>query len=143
MIILDSITELSVSGVSDRGIPNKERILVRVHELTELRYYGIALAKLLPEGGVIPYDNFFYFFEQCEAEKDSWLVLYTGVGERRDTQLPTTLEKAYSMHWGFDGVVLTNPTVVPVLFRFSGIDFEGSQARLPRPALNPAARLLK
>ncbi len=60
-MIVDLITELS-AGVFDRGIANKERIVLFVNESVNLGQYGLMIGIRGGDGGAFPIrDNMLWF----------------------------------------------------------------------------------
>lgn len=123
---LDTPNGLRITGVADRGVPNKERILIRVVGAVHLGDFGVGIGHAKPGAGVSPIPNYFFYFNHFVPEQESWIVLYTGVGEMQVSKLPTTHETAYSMHWGLEGVLFAHPEMQPLLFSFAGLGFDES-----------------
>ena len=72
---------------------------------------------------ITPVRDMLFQFTQLYADAESWVVVYTGKGTPQVTRLPTTLETAYSFHWGRETVIFTDPRIVPVVYRLGGIEF--------------------
>ena len=132
------IEELQVVGVADRGIANKERILLRPLISMNLQNFVLTLGVVAENATkILPLPNFVFFFEDIVVEAMSWVVVYTGPGESEVSRLPTTFEKAYSYHWGNSSTLFAGPLVLPVLFRITAIGF--ARADLPGwPQLLPS-----
>ena len=129
-MIFPPVTELTVLGVAEPGVPNRERIIIRPTEPVNLAQFGIILGFRNPNGMVTPWlDNFFWFGE-ITIEPPSWIVVYTGKGEYQQTIVPASNQIAHSMHWGRDRTVFDVPNIVPVLFRMDAI-LIGNQLRVP------------
>jgi len=130
-MIVDLITELVVVDVLDRGVPNQERVLLRVNEQVNLGLYGLLIG--LPVGGGFAFpirDNFFWFGDGLVNAGD-FIFVYTGPGEARANKLPNTEENVYSIHWGRKETVFANETLIPILFRFDGVNMPGVPLFLP------------
>jgi hypothetical protein len=128
MNLLPLIHEMEILGVADRGVPNKERIILRPHFPIKLQNFILTLGILQESGQVQMARGFIFYFDEIIAEPPSWVVVYTGPGTTEISKLPTTLETAYSFHWGQPHVLFTRQDTVPVVFRVSGIAYEGAQA---------------
>jgi len=115
------ITELTILGVSDPGIPNRERIIIRPTEPVNLGQFGIFIGHKNINGVVTPWmDNFFWFGELI-VEPPSWIIIYTGMGVYQKTLMPGSEQIIHSMHWGRNYTVFNLPSTVPVLFRLDSV----------------------
>jgi len=119
--LLPYVHELSIIGVADRGVPNRERIIIRPTEAVELGRFGLFLGINRPDGTVLPLrDQFFWFGDQIVAPP-AWLFVFTGPGVYQESRVPETGHLAHSYHWGRHTTVLGDESIVPCLFRFDGI----------------------
>ena len=129
-MIIPVIDEVQVIGVADRGVPNKERVLLRPLVSTNLQNFVLAVG--YPDSDferIIPIRDFVYFFDNVVVEASSWVAVYTGPGQTEVSRMPTTLEKAYSYHWGHKSLLFAKPEIIPVLFRVAAMGF--AQSDLP------------
>jgi hypothetical protein len=125
MHVLPIIDELAVSGVQDRGIPNSERILLRVLQRVRLTEFILCLGASAPEGGTfLLKDLMFWFGDESWLEPPYWIFVYTGPGERRLTHVTNSGEPALVLHWGRPSTLFTNSSLEPVLLRLGGIATE-------------------
>ena len=132
-MIVGNITELSVVGVFERGIPHQERIVISVNEIVSMGQFGLLLGIRQQEGAAFPIrDNFFWFGDGYLSRGD-WIFVYTGPGDTRVVELPGTIEKLYSLHWGRENVVLSPPEIVPILVRVDAVDIPTETQLLPSP----------
>ena len=139
MLNLDNIEELDLVGVADRGVPNKERIIMRPRwEIENLQGYivGLGIVDSTNPLSLTPLANFAFFFTECCPELNSWIVLYTGKGEPQVTELPTTGQRAYTFFWGYDRVLFKHPLIIPVVLRVAGMEHPGGRP-LDLPGYNP------
>lgn len=120
-MIFPPITELTIIGVENAGIPNRERIVLRPTELINLAQFGIILGYRQATGITTPWKDNFFWFGELIVEPPSWIFVYTGKGLYQQAILPDSGHKTYSMHWGRDYTVFNLPTFVPVLFRMDAI----------------------
>lgn len=123
-MIVSDILNFNLLGVYDRGIANKERIVIKVLDNTNLGQYGVFLGIKVGEGAALPVNNMMFWFGDGIAEKNSWILLYTGPGENRRTTLKDSPEKAYVLHWGFKNTVLNEKIIVPILFKVEQVAVE-------------------
>ena len=122
------ITELSMIGLADAGVPNQERILIRPMEATALNGFGIALGTNLggPGGPMVLYDNVFWF-PAMVVGPPAWIIVFTGRGNQTEHVLPGG-EKAYSFYWQRPLTIFNDLRLAPILFRASTVMVGG---RLP------------
>ena len=59
-MIIQNTTELRILGVYDRGIPNKERIVLEALDSINLAQYGLLLAFQVPGYPAVPYQDHFF-----------------------------------------------------------------------------------
>ena len=130
-MIVDTITELVVVGVYDRGKPNLERIILRANELINVGQFGLMLGIGQQEGAAIPIRDNLYWFGDGYVTTGDWVFVYTGPGENRIDDVPGSTEKIYSLHWGRPQTILTHSGIVPILFRVDGVNIPSQIAALP------------
>ena len=128
-MIVGLITELSVVGVYERGVPNQERIVIVANELVEMGRFGVLLG-LRQQSSAFPIRDNFYWFGEGTVNKGDWIYLYTGPGATRTIELPGTTEKVYSLHWGRDRTVLDHQELVPILFRVDAVNIPAQQLQI-------------
>ena len=130
-MIVGDITELRVEGIYDRGVPNKERVVLRVNTIINMGQFGLFLGVRQQQGAAFPIrDNFFWFGDGYVAAGD-WIFVYTGPGEARTSELPGSTQKLYSLHWGRQNTILSSPEIVPFLFRMDAVDIPAETLLLP------------
>lgn len=120
-MLLPTIQEISILGVFERGVPNKERILLRPTEAINLGNYGLFIGKMLPNNMVFPYNDNFFWFNGLLVQPPSWIFIYTGPGEFEQSIIPSNGQQAYTYHWGRKLTVFDDPNLVPFLIRYGGI----------------------
>ena len=130
-MIVGDITELRVEGIYDRGVPNKERVVLRVNTIISMGQFGLILGIRQQQRTAFPIrDNFFWFGDGYVAAGD-WIFVYTGPGEARTSELPGSTQKLYSLHWGRQNTILSSPEIVPFLFRMDAVDIPAETLLLP------------
>ncbi len=120
-MILPTIFEMSLVGVFDRGVPNRERIVLRPTDKVNLHEFFLVLAVRLDNGMVMPIHNQAFWFPDIELAPPGWIVVYTGPGTSTRTTIPESGQPAHTFHWGNKQTVLNRPEVVPILFSLGGI----------------------
>lgn len=132
MIYFPPLYELSLVGVVDANVANRERILVRPTQTVNLAEFGVLIGSRLPDGTVLPlWDNFFWFGGLTVAPP-SWIALYTGPGAYNEFELPETRERVYSLYWNRSTTAFSRPELVPLLFRIGGLTIGGQYPPEPK-----------
>jgi hypothetical protein len=119
MIYIPPIPELSVYGVIECGVPNKERICLRPSEEVNLAHFALLLAfRNNVTSELTPINDHFYWFGEKKVAPPSWIIIFTGEGQNK-----TVIEKGVNVHiffWGKNDVLFNakpNVTIVPLIFR--------------------------
>jgi hypothetical protein len=134
MHVLPIVDELALFSVQDRGLPNTERINLRVLGRVKLAEFILCLGAEAPGGGFfLLKDHMFWFGDEGWLEPPYWVIIYTGPGERRMTHTNSDVP-ALVLHWGRDRTLLGNPSLHPVLLRLGGI---ATESLSKKPVLNP------
>jgi hypothetical protein len=139
-MIIPPIFELGSVTVSDPGVPGKERIVFRPTEQINLAQCGILIGWRGADGVTAPLDNEFFWFGEIIATPPSWIVVYTGKGNSSVGDYKG--HSVYYYYWGKGATVFNVSEVIPLVFKFAGIQFGGHLKQMPsfesvRPKLNP------
>ena len=134
MIFLPNIDALILAGVFDRGIPNKERIMIRVLKSTEMAQYGVLLGWNIEGQGAPtqPYNDNFYWFGDGVVQPNDTIFLYTGAGEPRKTTVEGTGTPAYVLHWGRPFTLFADSSIVPMVVCFGHMLIEKPAPNAPQ-----------
>lgn len=120
-MIVSDISELTVVGVLDRGVPNQERIILCVNQILNLGQYGLMIGIRATQGMAFPIKDNLLWFGDAIVSKGDWVFVYTGPGEARVNTLPNNQETLYSIHWGRKDTIFLNREIVPILFRVDAV----------------------
>ena len=120
-MLLRTLHEFEIIGVFDRGIPNTERIVIRVKEQIQLTNYLLMLGIPVGENHAIPLNFDVFWFGDDILDPLTWIFIYTGPGQRRITTLNNTNDPAVVMHWGKRNTILNNENITPVLVSIEGV----------------------
>jgi hypothetical protein len=130
------ITELAIAHVYEPGVPNKERIAIRVDAAVDLGSYAVVLGVRSPGTQFITpiRDSMFWFGSGTVAVRD-WIFVYTGSGT--PTTVPPSADtpgvgNVYVLYWGRPQTAFHDPQVVPVLWRISGVFIPPVSLALPQ-----------
>ncbi len=122
-MILDSITELKIIDVLDRGIPNKECIAILVEESPlNMGQYGLTLGvSMLYEGMATPIRDSFFWFGEGIVKNGDWIFLYTGSGNPSTCHTIDGQSSVYTLYWNRPQTIFHNSNIVPTLFRMDAV----------------------
>jgi hypothetical protein len=120
-MFLPPISELSLLGVADRGVPNQERVILRPTEPVDLGRFAVLVGFTQDNGLVLPlWDNMFWFGE-LTVPTPSWIFLFTGPGQFQFSTIPGSQQPAYSFHWGRRITVFNDPKLVPLIVSIAAV----------------------
>ena len=106
--------ELEIFGVYDRGIPNKERIVLRANLDTNLSTYCLVLGFTGGNPNIIfPVSDHFLWLGNIIAAQNSWIFIFTGPGTPAVTQEINTKFPVQNIFWNKRNVVLDNQDLTP------------------------------
>lgn len=146
MIVLPHIDDLELLGVFDRGIANRERIVVRAKKATEMAQYGIIVGYNPMGPGTVsrPYNDYFFWFGDGIVQRNETVFVYTGAGDPRKTTIEGTDEVAYVVHWGQPSTLFADSRNVPIIVALSQILVPGPPTNeLQLTKLSQLAKLKK
>jgi hypothetical protein len=131
------IWELMIVAMADGGVPNKERIIIRPTEKIDLGEFCVCAGLRHKDNPnvVIPLLDNIFWFSNLTIEPPSWIFIYTGKGEFRETTANGTNERALVFHWGREETIFNFLDIVPVIFRQAGILIGPSPDRPPLPPI--------
>jgi hypothetical protein len=133
MIVAD-LCELAIVGVFDRGIPNRERIVIVPQQQVNLGQYGLMLGLRASGNTAVPIRDNLLWFGDGFVDTSDMLFIYTGPGEPRATAIPNGRGRIISVHWGRGTVLFGDPNFVPILFRIDAVTIPAAE---PAIALTP------
>lgn len=131
-MIFPSMSEISLKGVEERGVPNRERILLQVHQDINLVSYGLMVGiRSGAEGSIFPAQDNFLWFGNANVRENDWLAVYTGPGKARSIDMGGG-QRAYFLYWGRGRTIFNYPEIVPALFRMDALDISKELLALPQ-----------
>lgn len=136
MIWLPNIDTLTLVGVFDRGVPNRERIVLRALQSVEMAQYGIIVGwnDAGPDGPIRPFNDLFYWFGDGVVQPNETIFVYTGKGEARKTTVEGSNAPAYAVHWGKANTMFADSRVVPAIISMGQILVAKPPANAPQLA---------
>lgn len=120
-MIFPPILELSMLGVYEAAVPNRERIILRPTDTVNLAQYCILVGYRTPEGQTIPvWDNMFWFGD-LNVSPPGWIILLTGEGETKVDQRTANGQPAHIFYWGRKQTIFNRPDFIPVLIQIGSV----------------------
>jgi hypothetical protein len=134
MYVLPLVSELSLFGVYDANVPNKERVVLRPTQEVSLARFCLLVAVQSAQGGVLPIPDQFLWLGDLIVKPPAWLVVFTGPGTYNvQQQGPDTI---YTFFWGRPSTIFTNPGIMPVVARLDALSVSGHNMK-PGPVESP------
>jgi len=130
-MIVTLVTEITVAGVFDRGVPNQERVVLHINETLNLGQYGLMIGLRSHGGSAFPIRDNLFWFGDGFVKRGDWIYIYTGPGEPKTTTLPNSQEHLYTVHWGRNQTILHHRDLVPILFRVDAVQVPQEAVGLP------------
>lgn len=113
---------LHMLGVWDRGVPNRERIVLRADAFLDITRLFVAPAVRGEDGGY-RLGRPFAVGQQEVLAPGQHLVIYTGPGSPVNTFILGTNDPALVVHLGAPVTLFGDPSVHPVVFDVAGAVF--------------------
>ena len=126
-MIFPTLYEIEVIGTWDAGVPNKERIALHVREDLNLGAYCLVCGPSMGEAHLLTSNGHFFMFPAIDIEAGSWVVLYTGAGERRVSTMKDSGDPVLVLHWGQPTVVFGRPGWTAAVLAICGIRVAGQE----------------
>jgi hypothetical protein len=114
---------LEIVEVYDRGIPNQERILIRVNSGIRIRNHFIGIGFLKNAGEIVPINDSLLWLGAGDLTQNDIVYVYTGTGKPESGLTGTDQSKFYRMFWGRKNTAFHNPDVTPYIFEAVDLNF--------------------
>jgi hypothetical protein len=112
----EAVSGLKLFDVFDRGVPNKERLVLRAITPIDGSRFGIMVGLLLGSGNAIPlFDNLFWLGNGT-VNTDEWILIFTSAGTATTYIDEPSNSRVHQLYWGRKKVIFHNPDLVPMLF---------------------------
>jgi hypothetical protein len=109
------MNRLTLVGIYERGIPNKERVAISVAVEVNLTFYALIISAYTPgRQGVLAGSRLAYWFNPLVVKPGDWVVLYSGTGVNT-TEKRTDGGTNHFFHWGLPNTVWDNPESCAIL----------------------------
>jgi|SRR6185312_7368450 len=130
MYILPPVHELSVTGIFDAGVPNRERIVLRPTQAVNLAAFALSLCVSQQEG-VTPIPDQFFWLGERWVTPPAWIVVFTGPGSFQVSPHQTTNEPVFELHWGRSNTIFGQTGLSVGLFRLGGLSSYATPSAAP------------
>lgn len=120
-MLLRILEEFEIVGVWERGVPNKERIAIKAKQSVDLSNYLLFLGVPLSDQTAFPLTTDIFWFGKEIVDSGTWVILYTGPGDRKYTKMESIGEPALVLHWGKKTTILNSENIVPVMVSLEGV----------------------
>ena len=134
-MLLQSIPELEIIGVYDRGKANAERIVLKAQSTIDMVRYALLVGTVAVDGAmryIYPARDAFFYFGPGTIQAGQWLIVYTGSGEALTTTMQGTGETVYVVHWGRQNTMFANSSIAPALVRLDTIEIVPPPSNVPQ-----------
>jgi hypothetical protein len=136
VIVLANVSELTLLGVADRGIANKERVILRANQDVDMSPFALLAGLNLGAAGrdnpTQPLNDHFFWFGDAVIDKGDFILVYSGQGDSVKTTLEGSDDPAYVLHWNKPTTLFARTLVVPVLVRIGAFSIVQPPADQPQ-----------
>ena len=112
---------LKIVNITDRGIPNQERLHLSVFAPANLVNYAVFASQRISPNSVKTRPDLAYWFPSMQVYPGNQVVLYTGSGQNRAEQRPDGKWNRF-IFWGLSSTVWENPNSCAVLLEINEWD---------------------
>jgi hypothetical protein len=111
---------LSIAGIFDRGIANKERIALSVGVEAQLSFYVILLSRYNIGRQTIMSGNLAsYWFPPSVVKPGDFVILYTGAGANAREPRAGSASTNHFLHWGQRNTIFNDSETCAVLLELT------------------------
>lgn len=144
MTVLAGIPELQLFGIIERGVPNKERVVLKPTIALDISPYVVfAAVRTAPGTDLIsPLRDHMFWFGSAFLQPNDWIFLYTGHGTPSTFPASDGNGQVHTLYWGHSLTIFHDPQVIPAIARFNGLQYEARPGAAPQPAPDYARELL-
>lgn len=118
------LPDIEIFGVYDRGIPNTERIVLKVNRLTSLKNYLLILGVTHPAHPEViwPINDQMMWLSDISMDVEGWIFIYTGKGTPSISIEVNTSQPLHNLFWNRDNVLLSDPLISPALIQIGAVE---------------------
>lgn len=139
-MLLAPVSEIEIVGVYDRGVANRERIVLRANTTIDCSQYAVVAGPVTVNAGasfIYPARDVLYYFGSGIVYATEWVIIYTGSGDALKTTMQGSGEPVYVVHWGRPTTLFADSRISPALIRVDAINIllpPVNQSQLPTGA---------
>ncbi|ACT50263.1 hypothetical protein [Methylovorus glucosotrophus] len=126
---------IEIFGVYDRGVPNKERVVLRVTQTLNLANYFLIVG-LAHENNIWPFNDSFLWLTNIEVVGPAWVFIYTGKGTPRVELEMNTKQPLHALYWGKEKVIF-DKDISPALVSFGPVEIGNKPSKDLSMVLTP------
>lgn len=132
---LATIPELSLLGAFERGVPNKERVVLKAEAQVDLGHFAVVLGLRTPgtEPLTTPLVDSTYWLGSAVIPKGDWVFIFTGPGTPSKSRSTDNTCDLHIIFWNRKQTIFHDARVIPLLWRLNGITIEKSAPPAPAP----------
>jgi hypothetical protein len=119
---------LQLVAVASRGEPGQERVYIRANKPADLREYLLIVGLHIDGSTAFPSPDHVLWLGNEHVETGTWIIIYTGLGQRTVTHITETREPALVLYWGRNTTLFHDERIVPILAR---MDMSAVQVGVP------------
>ncbi|WP_096697747.1 hypothetical protein [Polaromonas sp. AER18D-145] len=120
-MILETISEIQIVAVLERGVPNKEAIALKAIETIDTASFGLLLGMARDDGLAVPFHDHFFWLGGAILNPGDYIFVNTGDGEARINDSVDKLNKLYSVYWKKSSTLFADSRIVPVLIKMGSV----------------------
>lgn len=130
---------LQIETIADRGVPNMERVHLKVLETTNLSWHMVMASIWVPEGyanvpkGIANGAKSTFWFPFLEVKPGDDIVLVTRPGEYAAPRPNTFGGSTHFFYWGLQHTLFNSPSACAVVFDLATWAASPEQPVLQRP----------
>jgi hypothetical protein len=138
---LATIPELTLQGVFERGLPNKEHVVLKAEVPVDLGFYAVVLGLRNPgtEALATPLVDSTYWLGSAEIPAGDWVFLFTGPGTPSKIRSKDNTCDLHLIFWNRKQTIFHDTRIIPLLWRLNGITIEKSAEPPPVAPTKPGA----
>lgn len=131
-MIVKDVTELTITAILERGVPNRECIALRANEFVNMGQFGLMLGRYGDGKSATPYFDNLSWFGDGLVKSGDWIFVYTGSGTASKRPATNGTNEICSLFWGKPTTIFAESSIAPILFRVDAVDVLAPPGNLPQ-----------
>lgn len=117
---------IEIFEVRDRGVPNRECVVMRVNETTALTNFFVGLGFPQAPSNIRPVNDNTFWLGSGFVLSGDWVYLYTGVGKPISSIIPNQNNTVHSIYWNRVSVLFSSVQIVPFVYSIENVQIASS-----------------